>query len=51
MLILYGLTLVVLLPTTLGDIEVFDKQISKYPTCGQADFQDVSRGHALHKYC
>ncbi len=48
MLILYGLTLVVFLQTTLGDIEVFDEQIKKYPTCGQADFQDVSHGHAIH---
>ncbi len=44
MLILKLIATLLLIPTPLGDIGVFDKQKKKYPKCGQANFQEVRAG-------
>ncbi len=41
MLILKFMTVLLIIPTTLGEIGVFNKQLNKYPKCGQANFQEV----------
>ncbi len=43
MFVLNLLTLFQVFQASFGEIDVFDKQLKKYPKCGQAEFQDVSR--------
>ncbi len=43
MFVLNLLTMFQVFQASFGEFDAFDKQLKKYPKCGQAEFQDVSR--------